>query len=98
MTSVDDFIRWTQKVIAEDGFGDYLPTLVVEKRKAIHVSVLGDAPDDGDVEPLAKEWALNVTKRKQDYLLAFKVDDGDFKVVARTGGSTTERTVAVEAE
>jgi hypothetical protein len=94
--TVEGFIESQQEVIAESGVEAYLPTVWVETRRAVHVSVLVDPPPDDEVEPLAKDWALHVAKRKHDYLLSFKVDDRHIKVVSRLGGTTTERLVSVE--
>ena len=95
--TVEEFIAHTQQVIAEDGFDGFLPTLVLETRREVRIAVLEDVPSGVDAESFAKDWASQVVKRNQDYLLAFKADNEHFKVVSRRAGLTAERLVAVEA-
>ena len=42
--TIDDFIAMTRRVIARDGFDDYLPTLVLPERR--HIAVLEGMPPD----------------------------------------------------
>ena len=96
--TVDRFIAMQQEVIADGGFDGFLPVIVVETRRAVRVKLLEDVPDDVDIERFVKDWAAAATNRKQDYLLAFKVDDKHFKVVCRVGATTHERLVLVDTE
>jgi hypothetical protein len=82
--TIDDFIAMTRRIIAKDGFDDYMPTLVLPDRQ--HVAVLEGVPPDVDVEVAAKEWAGRKTEPDEDYFLAFKLDPAHFKVIARSNG------------
>lgn len=71
--TIDKFIATTKAIIAEDGLDGYLPTLRVRVFLAVRYYVLTDVPPDVDVELFAKEWASQVAKRRNDYILAFRV-------------------------
>lgn len=94
--TIEDFIAMTRRIIAKDGFDDYLPTLVLPARR--HISVLEGIPSKVDVELAARRWAEREAKPDEDFFLAFKVDAGNFKVVVRSNGSVTERLADVKAE
>lgn len=94
MTAIDDFIAMTLRIIAKDGFDDYLPTLVLPARR--HISVMEGIPSEVDVEAVARRWAEREAKSDEDYFLAFKVDGAHFKVVARLNGQVNERLATVE--
>ena len=94
--TIDQFIAKTKAIIAEDGLDGYLPTLMLETRRAVRYSVLADVPSDVDAELFAKEWASQVAKHGSDYLLAFRFDNAHFKVVSRRDGVIEERVIAVE--
>jgi hypothetical protein len=91
--TIDDFIAMTKRVICNDGFEGYLPTLVLPARR--HVAALEGIPADVDVEAAAKKWA-NSEAADEDYFLAFKIDSAHFKVIARVGGGEEERVAAAE--
>jgi hypothetical protein len=93
--TIDEFIATTKAIIAQDGLDGYLPSLRVEGFCAVRLHVLADVPPNVDVELFAKDWALQVAKRRKDYLLAFRLDDAHFKVVARHNGVMHEQTIAV---
>jgi hypothetical protein len=95
--TIDEFIATTKAIIAEDGLDGYLPTLRVEGFWAVRFYLLTDVPPNVDVELFVKDWALQVAKRRKDYLFAFRLDDAHFKVVARHNGVLHEQTVAVGA-
>jgi len=88
--TANQFIIMTQKVIANDGFEGYLPTLVLPARDA--VLVLQGIPTSVDIEVAARSWAAKkVAESSEDYFLAFKVSTEKFKVVARISGVVQEQ-------
>jgi hypothetical protein len=93
--TIDDFIAMTRRIIAEDGFEEYSPTLVLPERR--HVTVLEGMPSDVDPEAVSRKWATSKAGENEDYFLAFKIDPVQFKVVARLGGVEQERVAAAEA-
>lgn len=93
--TIDDFIAMTRRIIAKDGFDDYLPTLVIPDRR--EVTVLEGMPPDVDAEAASRRWATSSVDRNEDYFLAFKIDPAQFKVVARLKGVEEERVAAAEA-
>jgi hypothetical protein len=93
--TIDDFIAMTRRIIAKDGFEEYLPTLVLPERR--HVTVLEGMPSDVDPETASREWATSEAGENEDYFLAVKIDPVRFKVVARLGGVEQERVATAEA-
>jgi hypothetical protein len=80
MPTVDEFARITRRVIARDGFDDYLPTALYPGRK--HVVVLEGVPDGAE----AAKGAID----DEEFLVAFKVDSTRFKVIRRYSGRQEE--------
>jgi len=95
--TLNDFIAATQKVIADNGFENYMPTLAVESRRRISFAVLEDVPPDEPVESFVMEWVSQVVKAKQDYFVAFRIDGTRFKVVFSQRGLTDEKVVTVKS-
>lgn len=93
--TIDDFIAMTRRIIAKDGFDEYLPTLVLPGRR--HVTVLEGMPPDVDAEAASRKWATSKAGENEDYFLAFKIDPARFKVVARLRGVEQECVAAAEA-
>ena len=90
----DQFVKMTQRVIAEDGIANYLPTLLLPQTRQVRVL---DDVGSGDEESLRiGEWLAEQVGPDEDFLVAFKVDDAHFMVVGRTGGQPCERLCAVE--
>ncbi|KQP20497.1 hypothetical protein [Pseudorhodoferax sp. Leaf267] len=87
---IEQFIAMTHRVIEEEGFEDYLPTLLRPQRK--DVRVLDGIPEGDDIESQAKDWAeCSVDEDEdEDFILAFKADASHFKVVARVNGINSE--------
>jgi hypothetical protein len=88
MATVDEFARITKKIIARDGFEDYLPTALYPGRR--HIVVLEGVPEDAQLEPIALEWAANGAVGGEEFLVAFKIDSTTFKVIRRFEGSQEE--------
>ncbi len=85
---INDFAEMTQEVIASDGFEGYLPTLILPQRMVI--SALEGIPDGVDVEQAALEWAAKIAKAGEEYLLAYKINDHQFRVVRSDGSALTQ--------
>ena len=82
------FAAMNQRVIATDGFDEYLPTACYPERRVLRV--LEGAPDAVDLETIALEWALAAAEGEEEVLLAFKVDSTHFKVIRRAQGQTEQ--------
>ncbi len=89
--TIDDFIGMTQRIIAQDGFEDFLPTLVLPDSQ--QVAVLEGVPVTVtvNVETAARNWADRKAGAGEDYFLACKSDPAHFKVVARVKGRAIAR-------
>jgi hypothetical protein len=88
MATLEQFAKITRKVVAEDGFDDYLPTALYPERK--HIVVLEGAPEGVDLEPIAIRWADQGAISGEEYLVAFKVGPKQFKIVRRYPGGQEE--------
>jgi len=90
--SLNEFIAITQRVVARDGFDDYMPTLVLPARR--HIMALEGIPDTVDTEAVARKWAEEHAGGG-DFLLAFKIDARRFKAIERKAGEIEARVVVV---
>jgi len=79
MITVEDFATITKRIIARDGFDDYLPTALYPDRNV--VVVLEGSPEYGDLESIAVKWAAEGAIGNEVFLVAFKVDPRHFKVI-----------------
>jgi hypothetical protein len=89
LNMLENFIDITNNVIAEDGFEEFLPTLLFPDRQ--EVIVLGDLPVADNHERFAQEWIAKVVKPKENYLVAYRVDSKHFKVIANLEEDIEER-------
>lgn len=92
---IDSFIEITRESIEEDGIEDFLPVLLFPDREAVHV--LGYASSSINHEPEALAWVDQAVTANENYLLAYKIDEQRFKVVACINGNREERLCSVSA-
>lgn len=93
---IDQFVEMTQGIIRQDGFSDYLPTLVLPQTRQIAVL---EAELDGDNhESAVHEWISGRVTSGQDFLVSFKVDAEHFKVFGRIVGQQHERLCRVSED
>jgi len=90
MATVDEFARITKRVIARDGFDDYLPTALYPDRQ--HVVVLEGVPEGSDLESIALAWARKRAMGGEEFLVAFKISPARFKVIRCYSGGQDEGT------
>jgi hypothetical protein len=86
---IDTFVAITHRIIAQDGFENYLPTLLLPTTKKI--AVLEGAPRDSTLEKIVRRWAEESAGSEADYVVAFKSDEKHFDVIARIEGEMHER-------
>ena len=91
---LDQFVKMTQRIIAEDGFDNYLPTLLLPATR--EVRVLDQVEGDGESLGIT-DWLAEQVEPDEDFLVAFKADDAHFMVVGRIDGQPCERLCAVES-
>lgn len=91
---LDQFVKMTQRIIAEDGFDNYLPTLVLPATR--EVRVLDQVEGDGESLGIT-DWLSEQVGPDEDFLVAFKAGDAHFMVVGRLGGQACERLCEVGA-
>ena len=91
---LDQFVKMTQRIIAEDGFDNYLPTLVLPATREVRVL---DQVDGGGESLGITDWLAEQVAPDEDFLVAFKAGDAHFMVVGRLGGQACERLCEVGA-
>jgi hypothetical protein len=92
--TTDAFIRMTRKVIADQGFENYLPTLVLPIRRT--VIALENVSAGVDIEIASRQWAAAKVDDIEDFYLAFKVDHESVNVIARRDGVETLSQIKIE--
>lgn len=85
---IKQFIAMTHRVIEEEGFEDYLPTLLLPQRQ--DVRVLDGIQEGDDIESQVMGWVERSVNEDEDFILAFKADASHFKVIARMDGISSE--------
>lgn len=85
---ISGFAAMNQRLIAADGFDEYLPTACYPERRVLRV--LEGAPNVVDLEAIALDWALAAAEGDEEVLVAFKVDSEHFKVIRRAAGQTEQ--------
>jgi hypothetical protein len=83
---IGSFAAMNQRVIATEGFDQYLPTACYPERRVLRM--LEDAPNTFDLEAIALEWAMAAAEGEEEVLVAFKIDPEHFKVMRRAEGHT----------
>ena len=91
---LDQFVKMTQRIIAEDGFDNYLPTLLLPATR--EVRVLDQVEGDGESLGITG-WLAEQVGPDEDCLVAVKAGDAHFMVVGRLGGQACERLCEVGA-
>ena len=91
---LDQFVKMTQRIIGEDGFANYLPTLLLPAQRAVRV--LDDVGASDEQTLRITDWLAEQVEPDEDFLVAFKADDAHFMVVGRIDGQPCERLCAVE--
>jgi hypothetical protein len=88
LMEIGAFATMNQRVIASDGFDDFLPTACYPERRVLRV--LEGVPGTVDLEAIALDWALAAAEGEEEVLVAFKVDAASFKVIRRAQGQTQQ--------
>ena len=91
---LDQFVKMTQRIIAEDGFDNYLPTLLLPATR--EVRVLDQVEGDGESLGIT-DWLAEQVGPDEDFLVAFKAGDAHFMGGGRRGGQACERLCEVGA-
>ncbi len=92
--NLNQFASITQRVIAEDGFGEFLPVACFPERQ--EVRALADLPSDIDIEATATEWAKEIAKPDEEFLIAFKCSAQEFKIIRIVSADKTSAVFLVE--
>jgi hypothetical protein len=81
--NIEQFAAITQRVIASDGFDEFLPTACYPARR--EVAALEGLPPGIEAEPAVLKWAAKKAKHGELHLVAFKSGPSQFTVVRAEG-------------
>jgi hypothetical protein len=85
---IKEFAEITRRIIARDGFEEYLPTAYFPGRR--HIVVIEGVPDKVNIEDVALKWASTKAEEGEEYFVAFKINSRQFKVVRRSNSEYQE--------
>ena len=91
--NLDDFAVLTQRVIAREGFEDFQPTACLPARRSVRT--LAGVPDSENVEAVTLKWASEIADPGEEFLVAFKVSNAEFKIVRSFQGRREVKTYGV---
>jgi len=83
--TIDQFALITLRVIARDGFADFLPTACYPMRREI--SALAELPRELNQEVAVLEWAARSATSGEEFLVAFKISEDHFRIIRREGAN-----------
>lgn len=91
--TIQEFAETTRRVVARDGFEDFLPTACYPSRR--HVKTLVGLPPDVEVEAAVLDWAAAAASDDEEFLVAFAVNQEHFRVIRSSAGATEAETYLV---
>ena len=92
---IEQFATVTHNVIREQGFDGFQPTVCFPERGDIRA--LAGVPEDEVHEPIALRWAAGLASSEEEYLVAFRHSDTEFKVVRVLAGNQEHQIYAAKA-
>jgi len=92
---ISDFAALTQNIIRDNGFDDFVPVACLPGRREIRG--LDGLPENADVEAESIGWATALADETEEFLIAFKFTESQFKVFRRLNGAMESAVFAVEA-
>ncbi len=92
---LEQFATITRKVIQDQGFDGFQPTVCFPERKDIRA--LAGVPADEAHETIALDWAANLAEPGEEFLVAFKHSATEFKVVQSLNGARQHQVYAAES-
>jgi len=87
--TIESFATITRHIISRDGFDGFLPTFCYPSRR--HISVLEGYPEEIVPESVVLESAAKHAEGDEEFLAAFKIDAGGFRVIHRAGECSESR-------
>jgi len=96
--TIEEFAAVTQRVIARQGFDEFVPTACYPEGRDVQIRALVGLPADIDPEPAVLEWAMKDAKPKEEILIAFKSGPSEFTIVRKKGDERESAAFKVEAK
>lgn len=81
--TIDEYAAITKRVIARDGFEDFLPTACYPRKREIRA--LTGLRTDGDIETAVLKWTEEHASEGEEFLVAFKSGAAEFTVIRQNG-------------
>jgi hypothetical protein len=91
--TLEEFATISRRVIARDGFERFAPTACYPARR--HIAVLAGLSHTANLQNTAITWAIEKSFPDEEFLVAFKVSEFEFKIVRRHQGHLDEAVFAV---
>jgi hypothetical protein len=82
VATIGVFEAITRRVITENGFDGFLPTVLYPLRKQL--AALDGAPESPDLERIVLAWAAKGAVGDEEFLVAFKIGPNEFKIIRRS--------------
>jgi hypothetical protein len=92
--TLDDFCETVRLIISQEGYAAFLPTACYPTRREI--KVLTGLPPSIDPEKPVLDWASKSAQKNEEFLVAFKVDAGHFKIIRRVGPFSEDEIYALQ--
>ena len=92
--TLDEFSNMTKRIIADNGFEEYVPTAIYPARR--HIQTFMGLPPDLEMERAVLKWAAEDAQNDEEFLVAFKVDESHFKVIRRIGPYSEYETYGID--
>jgi len=95
--NIQEFAEMTNRIIARDGFDNYLPTLCIPMKR--YITVLEGVPEDEQIHirEIALEWAEEKTEPSEEYFLVYKENSESFRIIHQYEGGTEEKSFSVNS-
>lgn len=91
--TLDQFAEITKSVIENQGFDEFQPSACFPERR--QVKSLAGLPTDVEPEEPVFEWASDSAGDDEEFLVAFKTSEKQFRVLRRFKGKITARNYQV---
>jgi len=87
---IADVADMTYGVLEDIPFEDYIPTLFLPGRSAVHALEGIPADEDDNLRAVSLDWALKSADDAEEFLVAFRDGPAHFRVIHRVDGVLEE--------
>jgi hypothetical protein len=87
---IAEFADMTYGVLEGTPFDEYIPTLFLPGRRAVHALEGVPASEEENLRAISLDWALKSADETEEFLVAFRDGPGHFRIIHRVGGEIRE--------